>query len=87
MTDNTPRQTDNVHVYVGSEYAQLTDPATGQVHVLNPSAFAIWELCDGHTAIEAIVEAVTEVTAVPRQDVDRQVRTTVETLKEKGLVG
>lgn len=71
---------------VNRDEARITDPTTGKTHILNPSAFAIWELCDGVTEIEAMVEAVVEVTGLPSEEADRQVRSTLDTLIRKGLV-
>lgn len=51
--------------------------------VLNPTALALWELCDGSTAIEEMVAAVSELFAIPppqaRQDVETALRQMLQT--------
>jgi PqqD family protein of HPr-rel-A system len=53
----------------------LYDRNSGEVHVLNETARAIWELCDGRTSTKEMVEAVCQVTSlhhdVVSEDVDR----------------
>lgn len=51
----------------GDEVA-VYDPDTETLTLMNPSAFAIWELCDGETSPEEMAQAVAELTGV---DVDR----------------
>ena len=42
----------------------LHDEATGQVHLLNPSASVVWQLLDGETTIEEIAEAIADASGV-----------------------
>jgi PqqD family protein of HPr-rel-A system len=53
----------------------IYDPASGAVHLLNDTALAIWELCDGETRVEEMVTAVCELCGMHRdivvEDVDR----------------
>jgi hypothetical protein len=53
----------------------IYDPATGSVHLLNETAQAIWDLCDGDTTVAEMVEAICTLTAMHRdivvEDVDR----------------
>ena len=39
------------------------DPAVA--HLLNPTARAIWELCDGTTTLDEVVSAICEIFDVP----------------------
>lgn len=53
----------------------------GRSVALNESALALWELCDGETDAEEMIDAVTEVSAgVDRQRASRDVHTTLERL-------
>lgn len=47
----------------GEEVA-VYDPDTETLTLMNPSAFAIWELCDGETSPEEMAQAVAELTGV-----------------------
>jgi hypothetical protein len=68
------RRTDVVLVDDG-EYSMLVAPDQDDLHVLNPTARAIWELCDGVTLPEEMVAAICEVFAVTPErataDLDR----------------
>jgi len=60
----TPLRHGQAWVRRGSDDAAVYNPDTGTLHVLNPSALAIWELCDGATTGREMVEAVAELTAL-----------------------
>jgi hypothetical protein len=47
----------------GSENAAF-DPVSGSVHVMNETALAIWELCDGETQPGEMVGAICELTSM-----------------------
>jgi Coenzyme PQQ synthesis protein D (PqqD) len=36
----------------------LIDPAGRTVHVLNPTAWSLWELCDGRRSVQAVIAEV-----------------------------
>jgi Coenzyme PQQ synthesis protein D (PqqD) len=54
------------------------DPETGSVHMLNATAVAIWVLCDGHTRVAEMIDAICELSGLPAEvvseDVDRILR-------------
>lgn len=56
------------------------------LHVLNESARAIWELCDGETSPEEMVDAISILTGIPEQQARRDVIATMEDLAASGLV-
>lgn len=39
----------------------LVDPETGAVHLLNDTAVAIWDLCDGQTAPAEMITAICDL--------------------------
>lgn len=59
---------------------------TDSLHVLNPTAFAIWELCDGETTPEEIALAVAELTGMNAETAADAVTSTIEDLQRLGLV-
>jgi PqqD family protein of HPr-rel-A system len=69
-----------------SDDAAVYNPDTGVLHLLNPSALAIWELCDGHTTVTEMIEAVAEVTDATEEVATTDVVATLEYLQEAGLV-
>ena len=69
----------------GSETA-VFDPDTGQLHMLNASALAIWEACDGETTPDEIISALIELTELAVEQATAHVTKTVEDLRKAGLV-
>ncbi len=68
--DATPTRRGQAWVRRGSDDTAVYNPDTGTLHILNPSALAIWELCDGATTGKEMAEAVAELTEL---DVDAAV--------------
>ncbi len=50
----------------GRENAVI-DPARGEVYIMNHTALAIWDLCDGTTKPEEMMAAICEVTSLPSE--------------------
>ena len=50
------------------------DPESGSVHLMNATAMAIWVLCDGDTDPEEMVDAICELSGLPREVVVEDVR-------------
>jgi PqqD family protein of HPr-rel-A system len=65
----------------------LYDPDNGKVHLLNDTALAIWDLCDGTTTPEEMIEAICELFRMHRDVVAEDVRRTLEEFDRAGLVG
>jgi len=68
------------------EETVLYNVETGGLHALNPSALAIWELCDGETTGAEMAEAVTELAGLDLRATQQDVVTTLEQLHSLGLV-
>jgi len=65
----------------------LYDPQTDSIHVLNPAARIIWELCDGEHTVDDIAIAVTErFSGVNQAQALADVKATVSAFAEKGLL-
>jgi hypothetical protein len=58
---------------VGQE-AILHDRRNGRAHVINESAAQIWELCDGQSTLDQIVNAFAAAYALPAADVQADVQ-------------
>jgi hypothetical protein len=70
----------------GAEGWTVYEPQTDSLHVLNESARAIWELCDGKTAPEEMAAAITQVTGLSLEEASSDVAATLQTLHDLGLV-
>lgn len=64
----------------------LVDRPTGSVHLLNDTALAIWELCDGQTLPEEMVEAICELCGLPVEVVTEDVEQTLHQFEHAGLI-
>lgn len=70
---------------VGGENA-VFDRETGAVHVLNDTAVAIWQLCDGETYPEEMIEAVCELSGMHRDIVREDIERILGEFESSGLV-
>jgi hypothetical protein len=64
----------------------LTETTTGTQHQLNPTAQALWELCDGSTRVEEMIDAILLLFAVERGVVRDDVTRALSQLTDLGLV-
>lgn len=69
-----------------SEGWTVYESETDSLHVLNDSARAIWELCDGQTSPSEMAGAISELTGLELEEAQRDVETTLGRLHELGLV-
>lgn len=63
------------------------DNTTDSLHVLNDSARAIWELCDGTTNPDEMASAISELAGLNHEEARDDVRLALGELRELGLVG
>jgi hypothetical protein len=73
--EGKPHRKDGVWLrQVGAENA-VYDPTHDSVHLMNDTALAIWDLCDGATRPDEMVGAICQVTQLPvdvvSEDVER----------------
>ena len=68
------------------DQTSIYNPETGGLHVLNPSALAIWELCDGETTGAEMAEAVVELARLEPADAEADVSAALQRLFELGLL-
>ena len=62
------------------------DPETRTVHMLNTTAMAIWVLCDGDTDPEEMVDAICELSGLPREVVEEDVRRVLLQFEEADIL-
>ena len=53
---------------------------------LNPTAMALWELCDGNTAVDEMVVAVCDLFHVEAEQARADVEAALEDLRASGLI-
>jgi hypothetical protein len=65
----------------------LYDRQADVVHVLNPTALAVWELCDGaHSPDEIAAHLAANFAGVPAGEAGGDVRAVLATLEQKTLI-
>lgn len=64
----------------------IFEPSSQRLIRLNASALALWELCDGETELDEVVEALVELTGRSKADVASEVEATLDQLLNLGLV-
>ena len=77
-TDVWLRQSDKENV--------VYDPETRAVHMLNTTAMAIWVLCDGDTDPDEMVDAICELSGLPREVVEEDVRRVLLQFEEADIL-
>jgi hypothetical protein len=65
--------------------SMLVTPS-GSAYELNPTARAIWELCDGYTTVEELATAISEVFLIDPPGARREVAATIRMLRDADLV-
>jgi hypothetical protein len=86
-TQMKPYKRDDVVCKSARRETLLYDPVTDSVHVLNPTALIVWELCDGHhtpAEMEAALRARFGGTA--KQDVAGDVQAVLALFENEGLI-
>jgi hypothetical protein len=82
-----PRRRDDVRLYDRELRSYLVVPDRGVAHELNPTARAVWELCDGTTSVDELIDAIRQVFSVEREVALADVTSVVDQLAAAGLVG
>jgi hypothetical protein len=82
-----PRRRDDVRLHDRELRSYLVVPDRGVAHELNPTARAVWELCDGATTVDELVVAICQIFSVEREDATADVVAIVGQLEAVGLVG
>lgn len=80
-----PERKHDVQLREHGDRSVLVKPSGG-TYALNPTARAIWELCDGTTTIDELAEAISQVFAIDEATATRDVAVTVEQLQAADLV-
>ena len=86
MSDWRPRRNGDVWVKQQGEETAVYDNETGRLHLLNATALAIWEACDGETSVDELIEAVAELTMLDHERALAEVDRALRELRSAGLV-
>ncbi len=81
-----PRRRDTLAAEEIEEDLLLYDPDRDLVHLLNVTALAIWELCDGTRTTQEIARELEKLVSSGDHDIGKDVERTLGELREKGLI-
>jgi len=81
-----PGKRAGIHVRRGERGAALIDSGGRKLCALNETALALWELCDGATAPEEMVDAVRIACGVPEEVAAVDIARTLRELTDAGLL-
>lgn len=81
-----PRRRSGLYVRQTDTENAVYDPDSGAVHLLNETAWAIWELCDGSTSADEMIDAICEVSHMHRDVVAEDVGRVLDEFDRSGLL-
>lgn len=81
-----PRRRDDLRVEIAATGHVLHEEGGEEVHLLNETAYALWQLCDGGTTPEEMAAGVCELFGEPSTAVLEDVDRTLAELARRGLV-
>lgn len=84
--DATPTRRDGVWLRQAGEENAVFEPASGSVYLMNETALAIWDLCDGRTTAGEMIDAVCEVSGMHAEVVQEDVGRILDEFERAGLI-
>jgi len=81
-----PTRREGVWVRRAGEENALVDSASSAVHLLNETALAIWELCDGKTDPAEMIAAIVELSGMESDAVSQDVERILAEFADADLV-
>ncbi len=81
-----PQRLPGLRVKEVEEELLIFKPETGEAFLLNPTASAIFELCDGERSVSSIAEAILNLVTADPETVQADVIKALEEMHQKGLI-
>jgi hypothetical protein len=81
-----PHRRPGLQLRVSGDEAVLLDPSSEAVHVLNDTALALWQLCDGETTVEEMVVAAVGLFDAQERRLERDVLDALDAMASRDLV-
>ncbi len=76
----------NLWVRQSGDETVLVDGANDRVHMLNETALALWELCDGETTVEEMVTAASRLFDADRDQLQRDVLAALTSMEQRDIL-
>lgn len=84
QASDRPRRRDSV--IVGELDHSMVIEVESALLRLNPTAFALWQLCDGDTTLDEMVAAICDLFDIDPAEAAHDVRNTIREMRTTGLV-
>jgi hypothetical protein len=84
--ESVPQRAEPVVVHHDGAMVEVVVERSNDTFVLNDTAFALWELCDGDTTVREMVDAVTVLFAAPDDQLEHDVTAALDHLLSAGLI-
>ena len=81
-----PRRRTGLQLRVSGDEAVLVDRSSEAVHVLNDTALALWQLCDGETTVEEMVVAAVGLFDAQERRLERDVLDALDAMASRGIL-
>ena len=86
VREGRPARKKEVWVRQAGKENAVFDPRNGSLHFLNETALAIWDLCDGETTPEEMIEAICQLSGMHRDVIEEDVARTLHRFQHAGLI-
>jgi hypothetical protein len=86
LREGLPARRFDLWIHQAKDEIAVLDPLTGSVHLLNATALAIWDLCDGETKPEEMVDAICQVSGLHEDVVIEDVCRVLQGFDQAGMV-
>jgi hypothetical protein len=84
--DRRPRRQSDVWVRRAEGENALVRPGGGRVHLLNDTALAIWDLCDGENRPDEMIAAICELCRAESDVIAKDVQRILDEFEQEGLI-
>jgi Coenzyme PQQ synthesis protein D (PqqD) len=86
LSERRPARRPEVWLRQADGESVLYNPVTEGVHLLNHTALAIWDLCDGDTRPGEMIDAICQVSGLPKDIVAEDVRRVLSDFESASLI-
>jgi pyrroloquinoline quinone biosynthesis protein D len=86
LPQQKPRRREDLWLRTVEAESSIFDPQTEHVHLLNETALAIWQICDGQTTAREMVDAICELSGLAEEVVAEDVLRTLRQFTKLGLI-
>ncbi len=85
MSENPIRRSEIMERKVGDEH-MLYDTLGRRVHVLNPTAYLLWNRCDGDHSLDEIIAEAASATGAPEEQVRADIEECLDSFRNLSLL-